>query len=454
MAEFNRGAFKATTMESLDSEKKRAEAAVPQNSYSGRAGFLEIKDGKNYRRIAPAHKQGDPAYRAMTTTWLECEVDEYKDNEKTGKKEVKKKKVFIATQHSAKMKNCPVLMYIEYVHKRAEDEFTDKDSRQKFLAPINGYRGADKKWVWGIDPMTSFICYAWDEAGKLGREELRPKWMEEMRRLSVDANEDNDSIVCDIFTDPDEGYPLIIDKTKDDKNKDVYIISKDIPNEKKRESWADFFQRVMVTDNQLIELSSKESLTELYYDVYTTRDFNFAIDGLRRFDTKFKYGIFENEEFIERLEIMKETVPEYSESETDQKSAPPQESESVKETPKKEVKAEESAVVNPPLSVPIPKMKTIIKEYILENYGADYSMPELTIPQVKEWYQLCKQGGELPFDEEGETTTTNTVTEEPLKKVEEPVVSESIITSTDDSTTDAIKKMREARAKARAEKGN
>ena len=44
MAEFNRGAFKATTMESLDSEKKKAQEAVPQTSYSGRAGFLEIKD--------------------------------------------------------------------------------------------------------------------------------------------------------------------------------------------------------------------------------------------------------------------------------------------------------------------------------------------------------------------------------------------------------------------------
>ena len=444
MTEFNRSGFKATTMSSLEDEKKTAAAAVP-SSFSGRAEFHSVIEGKNWFRIAPATKPDEPAYRGMASTFLECEVDEYSDGEKTGKKVVKNKKVFIATQHSASMKTDPVLMYIEYVNKRANDEYTDKNEGQKFLTPIRGYRDNVGKWVWGIDPITSFICYAWDSTGKLGRLELRPKWLDEIKRLSVAANDSNQSIVVDIFTDPDEGYPLTIEMVTKQENKKKtinYILEKDIPNAGKREDWKTFFERVALTDNQLVELMNQESLTELYYDVYTMHDFNLAIDGLRRFDDKYKYGIFENEEFIERLEIMKSTVPAAKETEEDdQPEAPAKVSDKLAA---KETVKEESGEVSVVTNIPIPKMKTFIGEYILENYGGDYSMPALTIPQVKEWFQLCKQGMELPFDDYIKNDTEIQQQEEVA--AEQPKV-EKLDTNTIDETESLSKEDLEMKAK-------
>ncbi|MFA5582751.1 MAG: hypothetical protein WDA09_00940, partial [Bacteriovoracaceae bacterium] len=247
----DRSKFKGNSFETLDKEKERAENALPKfGGGDGRAGFHQIKDGKNYRRIAPAHEPTDPAYRAKSTIWLECEVPEIdSDGKETGKVEIKNKSIFIATQHSD-LKADPALMYIEAVQRRANDEFTDKDERSKFMQPINGWRDRNGKWNWGIKPDIKFVCYAWDEDGKLGREELWPKWLDEMKRISVSRTPDTGEIIPDIFTDPDEGYPLNIFKTKNEKGKFDYNIDCELPNATTRESWGDFFDRTRVSDEQ------------------------------------------------------------------------------------------------------------------------------------------------------------------------------------------------------------
>lgn len=421
----DRSKFKGSSLNTLEDEKRRAANALPKfGGGEGRAGFHEIKEGSNWRRIAPAHNPNEPAYRAKSTVFLECEVPEIDENgTETGKVEIKNKAIFIATQHS-ELDRDPVLMYIAAVQQKANDEISDKEQRQKYLYPINGWRGKDGKWNWGIKPDIKFVCYAWDDQGTLGREELFPKWLDDMKKISIERSPDDAEIIPDIFTDPDEGYPLIITKNKNDKGKWDYSISCDLPSATKRESWESFFDRTRLTDDQLTELMGKESLKELYWDVYTTRDFDMAIDGLRRFDKKHKFDIFENEEFLEaisdlRLKV-KQFVPWSKGEETEETNLPVKKAvESKVETPESVSRKLGINVV----AVPIPKMKTVIKQYIQDNYGDDYMLPDnLTKDQIKQWYELAEAGEELPFDALNDQPDANITESKPEAKPVEKVV--------------------------------
>jgi hypothetical protein len=419
MTEFNRSQFKGATLSSIKGEQERAEKALPKNdNFGNRPGFHTVEDGKNYRRIAPAHKPEQPAYRAKSSVFLECEVPELdNDGKETGKKEVKRKNIFIATQHSKTLVDDPINIYIGFVQKRANDEIQDKDERSKFLSPVNGWRGKDGKWNWGIRPSTEFICYAWDDKGVLGREQLFPYMLDSMKKISVERADDDAEIIPDIFTDPDEGYPLIITREKNDKGKYETTCSCDLPT--KKESWPEFFARTRLTDEQLADLFSKESLSDLYEDVYTTRDFNMAIDGLQRFDKKYGYEIFENEDFIQKITELKRLVPEWKPKEVSE--------EPEKESPKHVEERESEASNDQPMTsaVPVPAMKRFLKEYIAENYGEDFSLPELDKDTLSKWYSLAKQGEELPFDEEQKENQAPHTTQPEKPAVKEDSVAQS-----------------------------
>ncbi len=307
---FDRNRFKAaklSTNKSIQKEAEEKNKSFYRND--GRLGFLSVDEGRNVFRILPPHPESKimAAYLASRTTMLKCEVDVYEDGEKTGKTEVRNKKVYIATQHGGLEKD-PVELYIEYVRKYAEDAFPDKKDRQKFLYPITGWR--DKAgWHWGINPRTSFMAYAIKD-GELGRLELYESWVKEMNKLAITEDVD-DVIAVDPFSDPNEGFPLIIEKTKDSNNKWQYIITKDEPSRIKRESWTEFFERTKISDEHLEELIKQKPLTDFYgTDIYTKVDFNYAINGLRRFDEENKYFIFDNEDFLTELEEIEKMVPE------------------------------------------------------------------------------------------------------------------------------------------------
>jgi len=430
--------FKPTSLNSIKDEQQRAQSAIPFSNESNRPGFHSIEEGKNWFRVAPAHNPGEPPYRAKSTTTLECEVPEIDtEGKETGKKELKRKSIFIATQHS-ELKEDPILLYISFVEKKAKDEIENKDERSKFLSPINGWRGRDGKWNWGIRPSTNYVCYSWNKQGVLGRNDLYPQILDDMKKVSVSRADDNVEIVPDIFSDAMEGYPLIITKEKNDKGKFEYNVSCELPS--KTETWIEFFDRNKLTDEQAIELLSKESLTELYKNVYTTRDFNLAIDGLQRFDEINKYHIFENEEFIDKISALKKLVPVYEPKikEVEPEKINKDEPKKGLEVPLKpiDIKAEKEEISSD--NIPIPKMKRIIKEYIAENYGSDYSLPDLGKDDVIKWYKLSINGDELPFDELD--TKTETISEKPKIELKEDKVvkTENIKSSEDnnDSTSD------------------
>lgn len=388
-----RDKFKGAKLSTLKEVQKDAESNKKSfYEKDGRVGFLEVEDGRNVFRIMPSHpndKIGSP-YLPCRRTMLECEVEVYKDGEATGKTEVKNKYIFVATQHGGLEKD-PIELYIEYARKRAEDEFSEKADRQKFLAPITGWKSKDGKWNWGIIPSTSFVCYA-VKNGKLGRLELWESWVKEMDKLSISEDPD-DVMQVDPFSDPEEGAPLIITKEKNDKGKMEYIISKDEPSRTKRESWEDFFMRTRVSDEHLTELLEQKPLSEMYgKDVYTTRDFDLALDGLRRFDEKNKLNIFDNEEFLEELEKIQSKVPEPKDHNDDIKEAF-----NMKKGPNNPpAKQVESEVEDDP-EFDLPMMKRTLKKFIAKEYG-DEAVKSLPIDtkEIVKWYKLYEEGEDLP----------------------------------------------------------
>lgn len=395
-----RDKFKGAKLSALKDVQKDAEANKKSfYENDGRVGFLDVTDGRNVFRIMPPHpddKIGSP-YLPCRRTMLKCEVEIYKDGEPSGETEVKNKYVYIGTQHGGLEKD-PIELYIDYVKKRADDEYSSKEDRQKFLAPITGWRGKDK-WNWGVIPSTSYICYAVKD-GKLGRFEMYESWIKEMDKLS--ATEDpNDVMQIDPFSDPNEGAPLIIVKQKNDKGKNEFIISKDEPSRSKRESWTDFFERTKVSDAHLEELIKQKPLSEMYgKDVYTTRDFDLAIDGLRRFDEENKYGIFDNEDFLDELEKIQSQVPEPKDSVNDIREnfgmAKESSSKTILKEKLQEAETEEAQDEDPGYDMPF--IKRTLKKFIVKEYGEEYinQLPKSDKTLV-EWFELYEEGEDLPI---------------------------------------------------------
>lgn len=385
---FDRSKFKAAPLSAIEKQEEKAKK-VSRNfssSSSNRPTFHKVEEGSNWFRIAPAHDPKDSPYVPIRKTMLRCEVDVFEDGEPTGEKEVKVKSVFIATQHGKGITKDVVETYIDYVYKRANEEFSDKDDRARFLNPITGFK-ARGKWNPGIRPSTNWVAYAWDKSGALGRLELYDSWMKEIREVSARESED-EAITIDIFSDPDEGFPLLIEKNKENNKWKYTVVNETL---KKGEDWDDFFKRNRVSDSQLKDLMEVESLKELLVNVYSIRDFELAIDGLKRFDKENKYDIFKDDEFLKEVEECEAQVVAATEGESNE--------EKEKNPDMRSEKSEEKSTVKPI------EMKRFLREYISENYGDDVELPSsLKGKELKEWYLLAKDGDELPFPEEGSDT--------------------------------------------------
>lgn len=390
---FDRSKFKAAKLSKLretkEDAKKNDVRLLGGGDNGGRANFHAVDEGSNEFRLMPPHDYSKTgSYVPCRTATLECDVPEFKEGKETGKFEKKNKKIFIATQHGnetlRKLGKDPIELYIKYFGEGA-GLIDDKDDRTSFLAPIKGWRSKDGKWNWGIMPSTTYICYALKDS-KLGRLELWDKWTKDMDKIVASIEEEEKTVLeADPFSDPDEGYPLVIKKEKNDKGKWEYTVER--RNPKKRQSWDEFCEENRITDAQLKELYEKESLYDLYVDCYTKRDFDLAVNGLQNFDKKWKRSIFENEDFLAELKEIEAIVPEPKTKDSD-----------IDET-------FESAKNETDTSKwPKPKCKKMLKAYIMDAYAStpeesDYldALEKLDdLETLRKWAALADSGEELP----------------------------------------------------------
>lgn len=370
MASFNRDRFRATPLSTVNStvtETKQYDTFYGGNS--DYAPFFKNVEGVTVKRVLPAHEPGDSPYVPMMTSMLECEVEDKKDGVVIGKK-IAKKKIFIATLHAGSKYDI-IDEYIKRVYALAE-QYQDKDERSRFLNPITGYR-MGKQWVSGIRPQLEYVYYALIN-GQIYRDSLKPKQMEALNKESAEMCAQDDTAAIDIFSDPTTGYPIQWSREKDENGKTVEVL-KALPLPRTM-SWDQYFEKYAVPDKVLEDLLKFPSLKSLYVGSYRKKDFEYALDGLKRFDQNNGYNIFADEDYLDYIEKAEDELSKKwgSEEETNAapqpKTAPASQEEAVAK-PKPLAKKSAAKKVAPEEPTLEQKLKVINEEFV-RQYGNEY----------------------------------------------------------------------------------
>lgn len=394
---FDRNKYRAAPLATVNSTVAQTK---PYETYFGGnkgdyAPFWKNRDGITIKRVLPAHVAGDSPYVPMLTTMLKCNTDEKdKDGNVIGKKIVNRK-IFLATLHGHYPYDI-VEEYIKRVYEKAE-QIQDKDERSRFLNPITGYRmgGKNGTWVPGIRPQLEYVYYAYIE-GKIYRDSLKPKQMEALNKESADLCAQNDTAAIDMFSDPNTGFPLQWDRGKDDNNKTVETI-KALPL-KMGQTWEDYFEKNAVPDKVLEELETYPSLQKLYVDCYGIRDFNLALEGLKRFDEENVYKIFADEDYLDMVEELQKAIEEkggVDEEKPDDTAAvsyEPEEKSKPISTPKRTVKK-----AQPQSEITMAEKKQIVINEFIRQYGDEYDY-EPEPEEIEELYPIALKHGDLGYD--------------------------------------------------------
>lgn len=470
---FDKSKFKKQSIEDVEAEVKQAEKTMYKGSKSY-TGFATVQKGKNIFRVVPAMGK---AYVACKMSKLRVEVPTYDANGKVTGKEVKDKNVFCADIHGKNLLKGkdPIVLYCDYVRKKASEEYQDDTERRKFLNPIMGYKKGNK-FVWGINPSLAYVCYVYQGTKNFARLQLYGTWMNRIKEISVEMSDD-ETVSFDIFSQLEGAYPLVITMGEDDKGKKTYSLSAGIP--KKGQTWDDFFEETVIPDEDMeYFLNEVPTLEEIYKDVYSQKDFNMALDGLKRFDEENGYDIFADDGFLMEIEEMAALIPEDGgkDDEDDEEDETPKkkpaskpnkvkkepepddateaDEEEEKPAPRKRTPAsapakEKAAKVAsyPPLS----KMKKFLEDYIGEEYSEAELPDDLTIAEVRSWYDLAQAGEALPFpedfDDEAPTETAADPEPDGEPENEEESKEESPV---DEDATDKDEELSKAKARLQA----
>ena len=207
-------------------------------------------------------------------------------------------------------------------------------------------------------PSTSYVCHMinLDSQDKdVQRFEIWESHMNEIEKLYAAFDSEDEPLTIDPFSHESEGVPLVFDKYRDERGKTAYSIS-DKKNLSRSATYMDFVKQFAVTPEQMDTLNQAESLTDIYTNVYTKRDFGLAMAGLQVFDEKHGLNLFENDNFLEIVE----TIAMAYEKEPEEKEEPKVEKRQIR-TPKVEKKVEVSKVEK--------KTKAVVKEEPKSKYG-------------------------------------------------------------------------------------
>lgn len=217
-------------------------------------------------------------------------------------------------------------------------------------------------------------------------------------------------------------------------------------------------------------LNEVPTLEEIYKDVYSQKDFNMALDGLKRFDEENGYDIFADDGFLAEIEEMAALIPEEGskddegEDEAPKKTKSTSKSKKAEEPENEDEEEEKSAPRKNPASAPakekaakvasyppLSKMKKFLEDYIAEEYPEAELPDDLTIAEVRSWYDLAQAGEALPFpedfDDEAPTETAADPEPDGESENEEESKEESPV---DEDATDKDEELSKAKARLQA----
>ena len=314
MANF-REKFKATKIKDLKKavDKDDAMVGVSNNDY------LNLEDGKTLKiRIFPAHPGHEQFYVPKKCYWLSFPAEDGGEN--------KRGTVLDSIVHGGTKMDL-VQEYVKYAKKK----YGDDDDKMETLTGTGMNSNA-------LNPQYSWLCYA---SIVTPDEELHPKvW--EFKKMVRDAlnklafDEDNDEpIEVDPFTDPDDGLVLAVKylKKPNKKKGENYYEVDFAKTGKKKEAYSR-----AITDDELEAFSRLKPLNEVV-PRYTKKEFDRALEGLQCWDEEFDFNLFDDDEWLEIVEAVKE---QYNGSSDDDDEDEKPKKKTVKKTSKK-VEEEEDA---------------------------------------------------------------------------------------------------------------
>ena len=313
MANF-REKFKATKIKDLKKavDKDDAMVGVSNNDY------LNLEDGKTLKiRIFPAHPGHEQFYVPKKCYWLSFPAEDGGDN--------KRGTVLDSIVHGGTKMDL-VQEYVKYAKKK----YGDDDDKMETLTGTGMNSNA-------LNPQYSWLCYA---SIVTPDEELHPKvW--EFKKMVRDAlnklafDEDNDEpIEVDPFTDPDDGLVLAVKylKKPNKKKGENYYEVDFAKTGKKKEAYSR-----AITDEELEAFSRLKPLNEVV-PRYTKKEFDRALEGLQCWDEEFDFNLFDDDEWLEIVEAVKE---QYNGSSDDDDEDEKPKKKTVKKTSKKVEEEEE-----------------------------------------------------------------------------------------------------------------
>lgn len=280
-----RSQLKATSMKSL---KKRIDQDDNMVG-SQKSEYLQLEDGKTLKiRIFPAHPGGEEFYVSRKCYWLPFtgqDGDTYRGT-------VNDSRVHGGTKYDI------VEEYVKYAKKKIGND-ADKLEALVGTGPKSN----------SLNPQFSWICYAdivtSDEELRAKLWEFKKMVRDQINKLACSEDAD-EAIEVDPFTDPDEGMPINVTYHKN-------------PNKKKGENFYDVAfpaksKARPLTDEEIEYFMKQKPLTEII-GKYGIADFNRALDGLQNFDQDTEIGLFDDEDWLEHLEEIKNQYDDEEEQE-------------------------------------------------------------------------------------------------------------------------------------------
>lgn len=268
--------YKATALDTL--KKSVQEEDQNLNSGNNRAGYHTIEDGQNRFRLYPKHPDAEKFYIMKTVHWVGIENDEG---------ETKRTPVLNGKVHGgAKMD-----IFEEYIKmstsilKDSDDE--DAEAKIKSLTSWEGGISASSTWMAYADKISKTTAGTTKEFNIL---EFKMTVRNDLNKIANSNLEESDEpIMIDPFTDPETGTPIVIDKSgKGNKTKYSTMLGK---------------KAMPLTEKDLEKLDKATPLHELFS--YSKSDFDKAVEGLQNFDSEHEIGVWETDEWQEKLEELK-----------------------------------------------------------------------------------------------------------------------------------------------------
>jgi len=312
----DRSKYRSTSTAALVDKDKEIDKKMGR-SEGQRADFLSIDNGKNVFRIYPPHANDGGVLFAepKVVTFLPIWVEE-KDDKGKVKKVLKQKNVFNGKVHGKLTKDL-VEEYINFVKKIASDKGLSGDDYTDFLSPLYGVYSKDPaKRKQGITYRNSWVLYADKHEGDkttFGRLEIGKSVKERLNKLAASTESSDEPAGVDPFTGVEDGRAIIITYNKDaDKPQDYYTTELD--NSTTKVQGMTLVKTYPLSDEQLEHLETFPSLVKLFHNVFSRRDFDLQLDGLKNFDeANENYQVFSYDEWFDIVDSIEKQLPAVTE---------------------------------------------------------------------------------------------------------------------------------------------